>query len=149
MTRAGYFTAGRQAHRLRIFENRPTLDELDPGTFERRRIGKLEAGNLTVLIGDELLPVENRRFQGPAIACCILEIVGEPRGIDEELLGNAAADHAGAADPVFFGDYHPSAVLRCNSRRPDSARARADDEKVEVVLSHFALAGRRSDLSGG
>ena len=72
----------------------------------------------------------------PAEAARVLEVVGEAAGIDEELLGHAAADDAGAAEPVLLGDGDLGAVARRNARRAHAARAGADHEQVEVGLGH-------------
>ena len=58
---------------------------------------------------------------------------GELRGIDHELLGHAAADHAGAADPVLLGDRRRWRRQRGQPRGAHAARAGADDEEVVVV----------------
>src|SRR5262249_44944383 len=87
---------------------------------------------------------EDRLLQGPAVACRILEIVGEARGVDQQLLGNAAANYAGPADAVFLRNEYPRTVLRGNSSCADTAGARADDEEIDVVLSHLSRASRPS-----
>src|SRR5262249_26507739 len=62
----------------------------------------------------------------------ILELVGKARRVDEELLRHAAADHAGPADAIFLGDRHLGAVRGGDARRAHPARARADDEEVDL-----------------
>jgi len=72
-----------------------------------------------------------------------MELVSEVAGHDHEFLRHAAADDAGAADPMLLGDGHALAAKRGQARRPDAARAGADDEQVVVVgLSHSAFPGR-------
>ena len=99
-------------------------------------IGGFEPRDLAVLVGDQRRPVERRLGDRPAEAGGVLELVGEARGVDQELLRHAAADHAGAADAVFLGDHHARAVARRDARGAHAARARADDEQIDVVIRH-------------
>src|SRR5262249_16478240 len=68
-----------------VGEHGPALDQVDVGALERRRIGELEAGDLAILVGDQLAPIEDRLLDRPAVPRRVLEIVGETRGIDEQL----------------------------------------------------------------
>ena len=63
----------------------------------------------------------------------VLQILGEMGAVDEQFLGHAAADHAGAADPIFLGDGDPRAMRGGDPRRAHAARAGADDEEVVIV----------------
>ena len=62
--------------------------------------------------------------------------------IDEQLLRHAAADHAGAAHPVLFGDHDFCAVACRDPRGAHAARAGADDEQIDVELSHGTAPGK-------
>ena len=66
--------AARKPHRVGILEHRAALDDLDARPAEGRRIGRLEAGDLLVLVGDQGRPVEGRRVQRPAVAGRLFEI---------------------------------------------------------------------------
>src|SRR4029077_9985519 len=92
--------------------------------------------DLAVLVGDELRPVERRFGHGPTVAPRVLEIVGIARGVNQQLLGNAAADHAGAADAELLGHHDAGAVARGDARAAPPARPRPDDEEIDVVISH-------------
>ena len=122
-----------ETDRVRILDHRAALDDLDAGLLEVGAVGRLEPRDLLVLVGDERRPVEGRRRHRPAEARGIGELVGKPRGVDEELLRHAAADHAGAADPILLGDHHLGAVTRGDPGRAHAAGAGADDEEVDVV----------------
>src|SRR6185312_271588 len=87
----------------------PAVGELRAGVLQVAHVDTGEPGDLLVLLGDEVLPAEAGLADGPAIALRNLEMMREFRGIDHELLGHAAADDAGAADPVLLGDGHPGA----------------------------------------
>src|SRR6185437_5367350 len=98
-----------------------------------------EAADLHVLGGKKFLPVEAAFDLGPAVALGLAEQVRELRGEHHELLGHAAAHHAGAADPVLLGDADARALHGRQPRRAHPAGAGADDEKVIIILSHGAL----------
>ena len=78
----------------------------------------------------------------PAVGGAVLELLAKLRGVDEELLRHAAADDAGAADPVGLGDGDARSRRRRLPRRADAARAGADDEKIVVVAPSALLRGR-------
>src|SRR3981081_909610 len=58
------------------------------------------------------------------------------RGIKQKFLWHAAADHAGAAHPVFFGDQDPRAMTGGDPGGANPARTSSDDEQIDVELSH-------------
>ena len=60
------------------------------------------------------------------------------RGIDEQLLRHAAAYYASAAHAIFFGKHDPGAIIGCDPRSANAARATADDKEVDVVKSAMA-----------
>ncbi len=99
-------------------------------------ISARQARDLGVLGHQKSGPVEGRLDLGPAIALGHLELVRELRGEHHELLGHAAAHHAGAADLVLLGDGYARPAQGRNPRRPHPARTRADDEQVVVIVSH-------------
>src|SRR3954447_14647482 len=72
----------------------------------------------------------------PAVTCSVFEIVRKSRRIDQKLFGNAAADHAGTADAKLFGHHHARAIAGRDTGGPHSARSGADDEKIDVLVSH-------------
>src|SRR5437763_1662328 len=57
---------------------------------------------------------------------------------DRDVLGHAAADHAGAADPVVLANADPRAVAGGDPRGPHAAGAGAHDEQV-VVECHDSI----------
>src|SRR5262249_37413212 len=92
-------------------------------------------------------PVELRFVQRPAVAGRVLEFVGKARGIDEQLLGNAAADHTSPADAVLLGDQDARAVTGGDPRRAHAARAGANDDEIEVMISHIDASKPRADAA--
>ena len=74
---------------------------------------------------------------GPAEAGRVLDLVFDVRAEHEQFFRHAAADHAGAAHPVLFGDHDPGAVAGSDARGANAARTTADDEEIDVELSHF------------
>ena len=82
---------------------------------------------------------------GPAEAGGVLDLVADVRADHEQLFRHAAADHAGAAHPVFFGDHDLGAVAGGDAGGANAARTTADDEQIDVELSHInPRASRRS-----
>ena len=79
---------------------------------------------------------ENVASADPAVGRGILEILAEVRGVHEQFLRHAAADHAGASRPVGLGDRDARAEARRDAGRTHSARAGADHEQVVVELRH-------------
>lgn len=57
----------------------------------------------------------------PAELLGVLQILGEMRVVDEQLLGHAAAYHAGAANPIFFRHPDPHAMHRGHAGGTDPA----------------------------
>src|SRR5207237_4518513 len=80
---------------------------------------------------------------GPAETGGVLDLVADVRAEHEQLFRHAAADHAGAAHPVFFGDHDPGAVVGCDAGGANAARTTADDEQIDVELSHINPARSR------
>ena len=66
----------------------------------------------------------SRRSDAPAVGGAILELLAELRRVDKQLLGHAAADHAGASHPVGFRDGDPRAGLCGLPGGADAARTR-------------------------
>src|SRR5690606_25684414 len=122
-------------------------EDLRAGPPKPVGIEPFEPGDLAVLAGDQLRPVEARRPDVPAIAGGIFESVGEGAGIDHHLLGYAAADHAGAAHAVFFGHADARAGPGRDASRPHTARSATDDEEVEVELHTVSHCRRRMDCA--
>src|SRR3546814_9549262 len=86
-------------------------------TLELFGIGLVEPIDLADHIGALHRPVEIAIGHVPAEAPGIVQILGEMRAVDEQLLGHAAPDHAGAADAVFLGDRHLRAMRRRQERK--------------------------------
>ena len=129
--------AVRQRQRMRVLEHRARLDDLGAGLLEVGRIGRLQARDLLVLVGDQRRPVERARRDRPAEAGRVLDLLMHMRGIDQELLRHAAADHAGAADPVLLRHQHARAVAGGDPRGAHAARTATDDEQVDVAIGHL------------
>ena len=73
---------------------------------------------------------------GPAEAGGVLDLVMDVRADHEQLFRHAAADHAGAAHPVFFGDHDPRAMAGGDPGGANPARTSSDDKQIDVELSH-------------
>jgi hypothetical protein len=122
-------------------------DDLGAGVLQPVTVKPLQAVDFTILVCDQRRPVERSLSDGPAKAARIFEMLGELRGVDKQLFGNAAADHAGAAEPVLLrnGDFLAQAGRQ--ARRAHPARAAADHKQVVVILAHCRRSFSRK--SGG
>jgi hypothetical protein len=136
VARTDRFSRCDEADGVCVFQHGAALDEFDASALEIGGIGEFKPRDLPVLVGDERPPVEPRFVQRPAVAGGVFELIGKARGIDEQLLGNAAADHTRTADAVLLGDQDARAVTGCDPRRAHASRARADDDEIEVMISH-------------
>ena len=120
-----------------ILEHRAGLDHARAGFFDVGGVGRLQPGDLPVLVGDQGRPVEGRGGNGPAETGGILDLVLDVRGVDQKLLRHAAADHAGAAHAVFFGDHHLGAMAGGDPGGANPAGPSSDHEQIDVELSHL------------
>ena len=130
--------AGREPQRVGILEHRAGLDDARAGFLDIGGVDALEPGDLLVLVGDQRRPVERHRRNGPAEARGVLDLVVDVRADHEQLFRHAAADHAGAAHPVLFGDHHPRAMAGGDPGGAHPARTSSDHEQIDVELSHVS-----------
>ena len=107
-----------------------------PDLLDVGGVDALEPGDLLVLVGDQRLPVELDVADGPAETGGVLDLLMDVRAEHEQLFRHAAADHAGAAHPVFFGDHDLGAMAGRDAGGADAARAASDDEEIDVEFSH-------------
>ena len=99
----------------------------------------IESSILLILTGEDSSHAVQAAFahaQSASKRLRILQILGEMGAVDEHLLGHAAADHAGAADPVFLGHRHARAVRRRYPARAHPARTGTDGDEVVIVIGH-------------
>ena len=129
----------RERHRVRTGDGRALVEMLDLVVVERVRVSLLEPIDIAQHGVAQHRPFERHALDRPAVVRRVLQLLGEMRAVDEELLGHAAADHAGAANTMLHGDGDASAVRSGYAARAHPARARADDEEVVIVVWHEAL----------
>ena len=116
---------------------RPLRDQPDAGALQHAEIDAVEPGDLLVAVLQQLPEVEARLADVPAIAGRRLERLGEVRRVVHQLLGHAAADHAGAADPAALGQGDARTEGGGAAGAGNAARAAADDEQIDV--GHFFI----------
>ena len=120
------------AHLVRALLHRAVPENRHPRLPQRGDIGRFEACDLLVLVGDQRRPVEDGMMDGPAETRRILELLREARRVDQQLFRDAAADDAGSADAVLLGDRDLGPVAGRNAGRAHAARARPDDEEIDL-----------------
>src|SRR3546814_18708482 len=83
-------------------------------------------------------PVELAVGHLPAETAGIGDILGEMGAVDEQFLGHAAANDAGAANIVLFGDRHPGAVGGGNARGTPAARTTpaAQQRGIQLLVTY-------------
>ncbi len=119
---------------MRIDHDGAAFDDGDAGIFQRLGVGGLETSDFFIFVGDQGRPIKRPLRHRPAITCRILEFGAEARGVDQKLLGHAAANDAGAADPIFLGQHHPRAALGGHARGANAPGTAAYDEIVDVEI---------------
>jgi hypothetical protein len=117
----------------------PRGDDLRPGIFQPVTVEPLQPVDLAILVGNQCRPVEAGLADPEAISVCILEMLVELRGVDEQLLGNTAANDAGSAEPVLFGDGHLLAQARRQTCCANAAGSATNDKQVEVEFAHVRI----------
>ena len=136
-----------QANRVRVEERGASFDDLDARSRQGGAVSGFEPGDLAVLVGDQRGPVERCAWQRPAKACGIFEFGMKARGVDQKLLGHTAADHTGAAEPVFLGEHDARPMLGGNPGGANAAGPASDHEKVDVSLGHRHISCPRFFIS--
>src|SRR5690606_15225710 len=105
---------------------------LDALILQRLSVQAADPSDLREHVVTQRAPIESGLVDVPAEASGVLEILGEMRSIDEQLLRYAAADDARAADAVFLRDGDLGAVSGRDARRAHATRTGADDEQIVV-----------------
>jgi len=125
---------------MRIEERRARAFQLDMMIGQRVLVDFVDPVHVGEHIVAQCGPVERRRPHVPAEALRVRQVFSEMRSVDEQLLGHAPADDAGAPHAILLRDRDARAVPRRNPGRAHPARARADNEII-IVVSHLADLG--------
>ena len=112
-------------------------EQADAGALQHLQVDAVQPRDLGVPGRAQLLEGQRRVADVPAIVLGRLEPLGEMGAVVHQLLGHAAADDAGAADPAVLGQPDLGAVRGGAPGAGDAAGAAADHEQVEV--GHEAL----------
>ena len=107
------------------------------GLVQVAGIGGFQPADFLVLGGHQRRPVEGGGRHLPAESAGFLESLRKARGKDQQLLGHAAADDAGAPEAETFGNAHPGTVLGGDPCRPHPSRAATDHKEVEFSAHSF------------
>src|SRR5690606_37886121 len=127
--RLDHLAGGEQPDPIRAVEDRARVDRLDARRDQVAPVDLLEPGDLAVLRLAQPVPVESGRADVPAEAACLVEGVMEAAREHEQLLGNAAADDAGAAVAELLGQHHPGPMAGGDAGSANAARSAADHEE--------------------
>ncbi len=129
-------TAIGQPHRLWPGEGRALVEDFHRMAVQRVGIGLVEPVDLGQHIIAQPRPIKAQIGHIPAEIARVRQILGKMGAIDEQLLGHAAANDAGAADAEFLGNRHPRAVRGGDPRGAHPARSGANHEQVIVEIGH-------------
>ena len=129
---------------VRVLEYGAALDHLRAGFLDIGGVGRLQPRDLLVLVRNQRRPVERGLRNGPAETCGVLDLLVDMRADHEQFLRHAAADHAGAAHPVLFGDHDLGAMAGGDAGGAHAARSATDDEEIDVEFGHVAPAQSRT-----
>ena len=133
----GLLRAVGQPHAVGTGDDGALVDDLDAVAFQRLLIGAVQAIDFGQDIVAQGRPGEFAFARHlPAEAARVLQILGEMRTVDEQLLRHTAANDAGAADAIFLGHRHARAMRRRHARGTRAPGPCANDEQVIVILSH-------------
>ena len=102
------------------------------GVVQQSLVDALQAVELGRFGSHHRRPVEGGLAHGPAVARGVFEVVAEVRGVDQELLRDAAAVDAGAAEPVVLDHRGLGAIARRTAGAGHTARAATDHKEIEV-----------------
>ena len=106
----GEFGPVGEPYLLRTDDGRARLEDRNLVIIERLTVETFETRHFAQHIVAQPLPVEMAIGNVPAEMPRVLQIFCKVRPIDEQLLGHAAANDAGAADPMLLGDRNARAV---------------------------------------
>ena len=125
-------TLAADIQRVRIDEHRAGIEDRGAGTLQQLAVEGLEAADLLVLGGDQLVPVMRPLFDGPAEAGGVVRPATILAGLHQQLLRHAADIDAGAAPEAFLGDADAGAVAGGDAGAAHAGGAATDDEQIEV-----------------
>ena len=134
--------AGGEADLVRPGDLRALMDDLDARVAQRLLVEAVQPVDLGQHVVAERGPGEAGGRHRPAEAARVVQILREVRAVDQQLLGHAAPDDAGAADPELLRHRHARAVRGGDAAGAHPAGAGADGEQV-VVVSHGSLGSLR------
>ena len=122
-----------EANRIRPGQLGALGEDLDAIVGQGVGIGLLQPPDFGEDVVAQHRPAEATVGNVPAEHRRIVQILGEMGTEDEQFLGHAATDDAGAANFIFLGDGDPGAMGGGDPGRAHPARTSADDEQVIVV----------------
>src|SRR4026207_1271264 len=92
-----------EMHCLPILKRGAGHEAVHADFLQDPRVKAVQAVDLAPDIADQSSPIELEVVASPTVVLCLYELGRVFAAIDEELLRNAAAGHAGAADPGVSG----------------------------------------------
>jgi len=125
-------------HAVGIRQAAPAAHQLHPRLLQKADVQLVEPIHLRPHAAEQFGAVALAGSHAPAVAGGIRQQVAHGGAVHQQLLGHAAADHAGAAHPIPLHDRHPRAVGRGPLGRRQAAGAGADHHQIKAVSHGFA-----------
>ena len=109
LARAQFLAAG-EPDAVGACQLRALVEDRDIVVGQCVGVGALDPGHFGEHIVAQHRPVEALGRDVPAEHRGIVQVLGKMGAVDEQLLGHAAADDAGPADPILLGHRDPGAM---------------------------------------
>ena len=114
-----------------IDEAPPARNQLNPRFLEKTEMKLIQTVHFRPHILEQLADIGLNRIAMQAIGRCILQLMTSLRSINKQFLGNAATDHAGAADAITLHDRDPRPVSCSTLGGGKATRTGTDNNQIE------------------
>ena len=114
-----------------IDEPTPARDQLNPRFLEKTEMKFIQTVHFRPHIAEQLADIRLNRIAMQAVGRRILQLMTGHGSIDEQFLGDTAADHTGAADAITFHDRDPRPVSCSTLGGGKTSRTCTDNNQIE------------------
>ena len=114
-----------------IDEPPPARNQLNPRFLEKTEMKLIQTVHFRPHISEQLADIRLNRFAMQAVGRRILQLMTGLRSINEQFLGDTAADHTGAANAITLHDGHPRPVSCSTLGGGKTTRTGTDNNQIE------------------
>ena len=115
-------------NRMSVDDSRAGAQYLHARIDQQTLIDSVETGDLLILVGDQLVPIEVALAHGPAEAAGIFKRLVEFGRIHQKLFRNTPDVDASAAEVALLGNGNPRTEVRGDATGTHATRSGADHE---------------------